>query len=158
MKRNLTTLFLVFLPSLLFAQTNMVSGTVTENGDGLPGVSILEKGTTNGVSSDVSGNFSIELTKSPSILVFSMIGMATQEKTVTSGDNINIVLSEDVSLLGEIVVTGYTSQKKADLTGAVAVVKVSDMMSAAENNPIKALQGRVAGMTVTADGNPSGAA
>jgi TonB-linked SusC/RagA family outer membrane protein len=158
MKRKLATLFLVFLPSLLFAQTSMVSGTVTENGGSLPGVSILEKGTTNGTISDVGGNFSIELTKSPSILVFSMVGMATQEKTVTSGDNITIVLSEDISQLGEIVVTGYTSQKKADLTGAVAVVKISDIMKSAENNPIKSLQGRVAGVNISTDGNPSGAA
>ncbi|MDR3251512.1 MAG: carboxypeptidase-like regulatory domain-containing protein, partial [Tannerella sp.] len=124
MKRNLATLFMVFLPSLLFAQTNMVSGTVTENGDGLPGVNILEKGTTNGAISDISGNFRIELTQSPSILVFSMVGMATQEKTVTSGDNINIVLSEDVWQLEQVVVTGYSSQKKADLTGAVSVVNM----------------------------------
>ncbi|MDR1631551.1 MAG: TonB-dependent receptor plug domain-containing protein, partial [Dysgonamonadaceae bacterium] len=143
---------------MIFAQTNPVSGTVSENGEGLMGVSILEKGTTNGTVSDIDGNFKIELTKSPSVLVFSMIGMLAQEKTVSAGDNINIVLSEDAAQLDEVIVTGYTSQKKADLTGAVGVVDVSEMMSAAENNPMKALQGRVAGMEISADGNPSGAA
>jgi TonB-linked SusC/RagA family outer membrane protein len=158
MKRKMATLCMLFLPSLLLAQTNAVSGTVTENGESLPGVSILEKGTTNGTISDLDGNFKIELKNSPSILVFSMVGTVTQEKTVKSGEIVNVNMEADDKLLDEVVVTGYTSQKKADLTGAVAVVKVSDMMKAAENNPIKALQGRVAGMSISADGNPSGAA
>ncbi|MDR2805220.1 MAG: TonB-dependent receptor plug domain-containing protein, partial [Dysgonamonadaceae bacterium] len=159
MKKHSLILFLLFfLPSFLFAQTNTISGTVTENGESLHGVSILEKGTTNGTISDLDGKFTIELTKSPSVLIFSMVEMTTQEKTVAAGDNINMVLSEDAALLGEVVVTGYTSQRKADLTGAVGVVDVNEMMSAAENNPMKALQGRVSGMEISADGNPSGAA
>ncbi|MDR1683400.1 MAG: TonB-dependent receptor [Candidatus Symbiothrix sp.] len=159
-KRKLACLLMVFLtlPSFLFAQTNAVSGAVTENGAGLMGVSILEKGTTNGTVSDMDGNFKLELTKSPSVLVFSMLGMAKQEKTVSAGDNVNVALEEDAKMLSEIVVTGYTTQRKADLTGAVAVVDISDMMKSAENNPIKALQGRVAGVNISADGNPSGAA
>jgi TonB-linked SusC/RagA family outer membrane protein len=158
MKRKIAILLIAFFPSLLFAQTNAVSGTITENGESLIGVSVLEKGTTNGTVSDIDGNFKIELTKSPATLVFSMIGMTAQEKTVSAGDNINVVLSEDATQLSEVIVTGYTSQRKADLTGAVAVVDVSDMMKSAENNPMKALQGRVAGMDISANGNPSGAA
>ncbi|MDR2806159.1 MAG: TonB-dependent receptor [Dysgonamonadaceae bacterium] len=157
-KHSLILFLLFFLPSFLFAQTNTVSGTISEKSGTLTGVSILEKGTTNGTISDLDGNFKISLTKSPSVLVFSMIGMTTQEKTVAAGDNINMVLSEDAALLGEVVVTGYTSQRKADLTGAVAVVDISDMMKSAENNPVKALQGRMAGVNISADGNPSGAA
>jgi TonB-linked SusC/RagA family outer membrane protein len=159
-KLKLAILFLFALPSIMIAQTNIVTGTVTgsNDGEGLPGVSIIEKGTTNGTVTDLDGNYSIELKSPTSVLSFSMVGMLPQEKTAKAGSVINVSLSEDLRLLNEVVVTGYTSQKKADLTGAVSVVKVSDMMSAAENNPIKALQGRVAGMTVTADGNPSGAA
>jgi TonB-linked SusC/RagA family outer membrane protein len=158
MKNFLIIFSLLFAANTIFAQTKPVSGTVSENGAGLMGVSVLEKGTTNGTVTDLDGNFKIELTKSPSVLVFSMIGMKAQEKTVSAGDNISIVLSEDAALLSEVVVTGYTTQRKADLTGAVAVVDISDMMKSAENNPIKSLQGRVAGVNISADGNPSGAA
>jgi TonB-linked SusC/RagA family outer membrane protein len=158
MKRKLMILFLFILPSLLFAQSNMVSGTVAEKGEGLPGVNILEKGTANSTVSDIDGKFKIELKNSSAVLVFSMIGMVSQEKTVSPGDVVKVSLQSDVKALEEIIVTGYTSQRKADLTGAVSTVKVSDMMTVAENNPVKAIQGRVAGMNITADGNPSGAA
>lgn len=158
MKRKIATVFMLVLPFTLMAQTPPVSGTVLSDGEGMPGVSVVEKGTTNGTISDLDGKYSIALKNTASTLVFSMVGMLTQEKPAKAGAVIDVVLKSDDLLLEQIVVTGYTSQKKADLTGAVSVVKVSDMMSAAENNPIKALQGRVAGMTVTADGNPSGAA
>lgn len=158
----LRRVFSVFLliPVFVFAQKSEVKGRITASGDGLAlvGVSVSEKGTTNGTISDIDGNFRLDLKSSPATLVISMVGMGTQERAVKSGDNINIVLQEDAQLLDQVVVTGYTAQKKADLTGAVAVVKVSDMMKSAENNPIKALQGRVAGMSVSSDGNPSGAA
>jgi TonB-linked SusC/RagA family outer membrane protein len=157
-KQSLIILLLLFAANMLLAQTKSVSGTVSENGEVLIGVSVLEKGTANGTVTDIDGNFKIELTKSPSILVFSMIGMTTQEKTVEEGDNVNVALEEDAKMLSEVIVTGYTTQRKADLTGAVAVVDISDMMKSAENNPIKSLQGRVAGVNISADGNPSGAA
>jgi TonB-linked SusC/RagA family outer membrane protein len=161
MTRKFLTIIMLFFATTAMSVAQNVSGTVTDDngdGDGLAGVSVLEKGTTNGAVTDLDGKFRIELKSSPATLVFSMIGMVSQEKQVKSGDNINIVLSEDTKMLEQVVVTGYTTQRKADLTGAVAVVDVADMMTAAENNPIKALQGRVAGMTVSADGNPSGAA
>jgi TonB-linked SusC/RagA family outer membrane protein len=159
-KRKMLTLCLCLLPSIMMAQFNIVTGTVTgsSEGEGLPGVSILEKGTTNGTVTDIDGKYSIELKSPAPVLVFSYLGMLTQEKAAKAGDVINVSLSEDTEALDEVVVTGYTSQKRADLTGAVSVVKVSDMVKSAENNPMKALQGRVAGMTVSADGNPSGSA
>jgi len=79
----------------------------------------------------------------------------------TFGENknsIRVVLEPDLKLLEQIVVIGYTTQKKADLTGAISVVNVNEMMKSAENNPIKSLQGRIPGVNVSADGNPSGAA
>jgi TonB-linked SusC/RagA family outer membrane protein len=157
-KHKMTTSILLFIPLTLAAQ-NPVTGVVSDSeGAAIVGISVIEKGTNNGAVTGLGGKFSLSLKQSPATLVFSMVGMATQEKPVNAGDIINIVLHENVALLSEIIVTGYTSQKKADLTGAVSVVKVSDMMTAAENNPMKALQGRVAGMSVSADGNPSGAA
>lgn len=150
---------LLLTPSLMSAQNHSVSGTVFSESDGEPliGVSILEKGTTNRTISDIDGNFTISPKSSPAILVFSMIGMATQEVETSSGKNIQVKLKDDAFSLAQVVVTGYTAQKKADLTGAVSVVDVGDMMSESGNNAMRALQGRVAGMTVTADGNPSGA-
>ncbi len=160
MKWEMTTLLLFVLPSLVFAQSNSVSGRITgaDDGEGIPGVTILEKGTKNATVSGIDGDFKIELKNSPSTLVFSMVGMISQEKKVVNGGFVNVTLLSDDKLLEEVVVTGYTSQKKADLTGAVAIVNIADVMKSAENNPVKALQGRVAGMNITADGNPSGAA
>lgn len=129
-----------------------------EDQSGLPGVNILEKGTNNGVISDLDGNFSIKLEKESSTLVFSMVGMVTLERNVAGNLVLDIVMQPDRYQLDQVVVTGYSTQKKSDLTGSVTVVSVDDMMKQAENNPIKALQGRVPGMEVTANGNLSGAA
>lgn len=160
LKRNLATLLLFVIPFLSFAQTKLVTGTVisAEDGLGIPGVNILIKGTSTGTVTDLDGHYSIEIPKSPATLIYSMVGMLSQEKPVRYGEKINLSMKSDEYQLEQVIVTGYTSQRKADLTGAVSVAPVSDMMSAAENNPIKALQGRVAGMNVTADGNPSGSA
>ena len=78
--------------------------------------------------------------------------------TVKSAAIVNVLLEEDTQMVDEVVVTGYTTQRKADLTGAVSVVKVDEIQKQGENNPVKALQGRVPGMNITADGNPSGSA
>jgi TonB-linked SusC/RagA family outer membrane protein len=158
MKRRMATLCMVVLPFTLMAQSNLVTGTVISEDEGMPGVSVVEKGTTNGTITDLDGKYSIQLKNAAATLVFSMVGMSTQEKSAKAGEVVDIMLKSDEFQLEQIVVTGYTTQKKADLTGAVSVVKMSDVMTVAENNPMKALQGRVAGMTITTDGNPSGAA
>ncbi|WP_165045501.1 TonB-dependent receptor [Dysgonomonas sp. ZJ709] len=151
-------IFLFVLPSLIFAQTTGVTGVVVSADDGIEliGVSVVEKGTTNGVSTDADGRFQIQMKTEKGVLVFSMIGMKTQEISAKNGDVINISLTEDQALLDEVIVTGYSTQKKADLTGAVAVVSINDLKTSADTDPIRALQGRVAGMTVTNDGSPSG--
>lgn len=159
--RRCIVLFILycFLPKFAIAQSTAVTGKVSdEYGDGMPGVSIIEKGTTNGTITDLDGNYRLEIKQSPTVLVVSMVGMASQEKIASYGGKVDVLLKEDVFQLEQVVVTGYTTQRKADLTGAVSVVNVSDMMQAAENNPMKALQGRVAGMSITSDGSPSGAA
>ncbi len=129
LKCCISILFLFVLPSLAFSQTGGVTGIVTSAEDGLSaiGVSVVEKGTTNGTVTDLEGRYKIQLTKESATLVFSMVGMITQEKNVRNGDVVNVVLSENQQLLNEIVVTGYTSQRKADLTGAVSVVSVDDI-------------------------------
>ena len=115
----------------------------------------MEKGSKNGVITDIDGNFKLKA-DAKAMLEVSYIGYETQ--TVKAAPTLNIVLNEVASQLNEVVVTGYTTQRKADLTGAISVVCVSELAKQNENNPIKALQGRVPGMNVTADGSPSGTA
>lgn len=150
-------LLLVAFP--VTAQTEAVTGRVT-GADNRPvaGVVVLEKGTSNGTTSDRDGNFSLTLRQSPAVVTFQALGMVSCEREVLSGERVTVALEEDAMLIDQVVVTGYSTQRKADLTGAVSVVDVPEMMSVPENNPIKALMGRVPGMTVTADGNTAGTA
>ncbi len=134
-----------------------ISGVVIDKSTGEPiiGASILEKGTTNGTITDFDGNFTLEVADGAT-LVISYVGYATQTLAATA--NMNVLLSEDSELLEEVVVTGYTTQRKADLTGAVTAVSASDLEKQQENNPMKALQGKVPGMNIEANGSPSGSA
>ncbi|MDR0507216.1 MAG: carboxypeptidase-like regulatory domain-containing protein [Dysgonamonadaceae bacterium] len=119
-RSKIALLILVVLPSVIMAQSSPVTGTVYGNdGEGIPGVLVIEKGTENGTVTDIDGMYSIVLKSTTSVLAFHLVGMTTQEKPVKSGDVMNVVMQEDVSMLEQVVVTGYTSQKKADLTGAV---------------------------------------
>lgn len=161
MKRKIMTVFFFILPSLAFAQSTAVTGTVTgsEDGEAMSGVTVLEKGTANGTVTDINGNYSIVLKNSPSVLIFSMIGSVSQERKVSKGDsNVNILLSPDTKMLEQIVVTGYTSQKKADLTGAVSVVRISDVKDQASGNVMNALKGRIPGVFITSSGAPDNSA
>ncbi|MBQ5451476.1 MAG: carboxypeptidase-like regulatory domain-containing protein, partial [Bacteroidales bacterium] len=154
LKMFLTGLLLVFA-STLYAQTE-ISGTVTDDaGEPIIGASVVEKGTTNGTITDLDGNFQLSV-ENGKTLVVSYIGYMSVE--VSAGDNLKITLKEDLAEIDEIVVTGYSVQKKSDLTGAVSVVKTDDIAKQNENNPLKAMQGRVPGMNISADGSPSGSA
>ena len=119
------------------------------------GATVMEKGTTNGTVTDFDGNFKLKV-EAGKTLVFSYIGYLTQELPAQNG--MTVTMQEDAMTLNEVVVTGYTTQRKADLTGAVSVVSVSELAKQNENNPIKAMQGRVPGMNISADGSPSGSA
>jgi len=159
--RKTAALFLFICIALsAIAQNKVISGVVTsaEDGDKLAGVTVLAKGAGSGTMTNAEGSYSIKISDNVQTLVFSMIGMKTTEVKIGKQNVINVRLDTDARTLEQIVVTGYTSQKKADLTGAVSVVNVGEMMSESGNNPIRSLQGRVAGMTVSADGNPSGTA
>lgn len=148
---------LLFFVQVTFAQQMSVTGVITAKSDGFPviGASIVQTGTTNGIVSDLDGKFTLEV-PAGSTLTISYIGY--KSVTLKAAPVMNIVLEDDSQALDEVVVTGYSTQRKADLTGAVAVVSVDDMKKVAENNPMKALQGKVAGMMVTSDGNPGGKA
>ena len=142
--------------AIVSAQEVNVSGVVTDaTGETIIGASIVEKGTTNGTVTDIDGKFTIKVKKGAQ-LEFSYIGY--NNVTLEAKPTMNVVLSENAKLVEEVVVTGYTTQRKADLTGAVSVVSVTDLQKQNENNPMKALQGRVPGMNISADGSPSGSA
>ena len=138
------------------AQQVNVSGVIKDaTGETVIGASVMVKGTKTGMVTDFDGRFHVECTPGAT-LVISYIGYQTQE--VKAADGMNVVLQEAANDLNEVVVTGYTTQRKADLTGAISVVSVDDIAKQNENNPIKALQGRVPGMNISADGSPSGTA
>jgi TonB-linked SusC/RagA family outer membrane protein len=135
------------LPPGTFAQT--VSGQVTEEkGEPLPGVNVLIKGTTIGTTTDASGNYTLEVPDENSVLVFSFIGYVSQEVVVGNRTVINLSLVADMQALEEVVVVGYGTVRKSDLTGAVGTVGSE---SIARTNPVqaaRALQGQVAGVNV----------
>lgn len=156
LKKILLGIMLMLVCGFAEAQTIEVSGTVTDsNGESVIGATVKEKGTSNGTVTDVEGNFRLQARAGATIVV-SYIGYDNVE--MAAGKNLKITLKEDAAELNEVVVTGYTTQRKADLTGAVSVVSVDEIAKQNENNPMKALQGRVPGMNITADGSPSGSA
>ena len=155
LKRLMMSAMLMFCCTLIYAQTEFSGIVVDANGDPIIGASVMEKGTSNGTISDIDGNFKLKA-KPGSTLLITYIGYVGQE--VKAAPNLKITLKEESKLLNEVVVTGYTKQRKADLTGAISVVSVNEIAKQNENNPIKALQGRVPGMNISADGAPSGSA
>jgi hypothetical protein len=159
MKKHLIILIVLLLCSLqLFAQPVQVTGTVTSGDDtGLPGVNVIEKGTTNGVTTNVDGNFTISVTGSESVLTLSYIGYVTQEITVGNQTTLDITMEEDYLRLDEVVVTGYGVSRKSDLTAAISSVSTDDLPPSASLSINNMLQGRVAGVDITAINGMPGA-
>jgi len=157
MKKIILLFFLSLGVLNAIAQTLSVRGVVVDEKTNEPiiGASVLETGTTNGTITDVDGAFHLVVAKN-AVLSISYVGY--QSEQIPANAVVRVVLKENFELLDELIVTGYTSQRKADLTGAVSVVDVDDLKKQNENNPMKALQGKVPGVTIYADGNPSGAA
>lgn len=124
-----------------------VSGVVSDAGGPLPGVTIMEKGTANGVSSDIDGKYS--LTVQPgAVLVFSFVGYKTQEIVVGNQTTINVVMKEDSQMMEEVVVVGYGTQKKVNLTGSIAAVGQEELKDRVNTDVLKAVQGTVPGVTI----------
>ncbi len=139
------------------AQNNTVSGTVTdETGEGLPGVNVVVKGTSKGTVTDVEGNYSLDGVSPSDALYFTSVGYAATEIVVGNQSTINVRLVVDVQSLSEVVVTGYATERKVDVTGAVAVVDLEPIKNTSSGNPMQALQGRVAGLFVEKNGTPTG--
>lgn len=160
--RNVRKIFLVLMvlvASAATAQEITITGTIVEDKNDLPipGSSIMEVGTSNGTITDFDGIFSINVTAGAE-LEFAFLGMISQRVTVTESTTLNIRLKEDLVGLEEVIVTGYNSQRKADLTGAVEVVKLESIenVSMSSGNPMQALQGRVPGLYIEKTGDPTG--
>lgn len=145
--------------SQLTVAQNTITGTITseENGESLPGVTILVKGTGDGTISSVDGEFSIAAAPNDT-LVFSSVGFETQQVLVGNQTVINIILAPDLEVLKEVVVIGYGGVRKRDLTGSVATVTSEQLQTVPALNAIDALQGQVAGLQITNDSGAPGAA
>jgi len=143
------TLMLLFLPATLFGQVK-ITGTVTDASDGspLPGANILIQGTTQGTVTDVDGVYSIEA-PADAVLIISYMGYLSENIDVDGKTKINVVLTPDLARLDEVVVIGYGTMKKSDLTGAVSSLKEEDIKSIKASNAIEVLQGKIAGVDMT---------
>jgi TonB-dependent starch-binding outer membrane protein SusC len=138
-------------------QNSTVQGTIiSQSGAPLPGVNILEKGTTNGTTTDSDGKYALVVSGNDAVLVFSFIGFVTQEVAINGQSVIDITLGEDVLSLDEIVVVGYSTQEKKDITGSVGVVNTEALKSIPTGSASQALQGLASGVTVISSGAPGG--
>jgi len=158
--RRCLTLVCLCASSLALAQPRTITGKVTssDDGTGLPGVNVLEKGTTNGTVTDASGNYSISVQPGATIM-FSFIGYKTQEVIVANQTALDVPLATDVTALNEVVVVGYGEQQKKDVTGAVAVISSKDFNRGVMTSPQDLIIGKMAGVQVTpASGAPGAAA
>lgn len=136
------------------AQTITVTGVVKDfDGELLPGVNVIEQGTTNGTITDIDGNYSISVS-ADATLTFSYIGYLSEETAVNNRSVIDVSLVPDITQLGEVVVIGYGTQRKVDLTGSVAIVDAEAMKKVSHSNMSTMLQGRAPGVQITSDGQP----
>jgi TonB-linked SusC/RagA family outer membrane protein len=134
-----------------------VSGKVNDNaGQPLPGVNILVRGTANGTTTDSDGNFKLNVPDGNAVLVFSFIGYTTQEVSVANRATFNVAMEPDIVSLSEVVVTGYGSQSKRDITGAVSTLDSKTLLATPTTNLGQALQGKSAGVVVGNENSPGG--
>jgi TonB-linked SusC/RagA family outer membrane protein len=161
MKKNFRFILMIFcfvFSWTAFAQDKTVSGTVTDESNiPLPGVTVKVNGTSIGAVTDFDGNYSIMLSGSQNTLTFSYVGFKNQEMKVGNQTTINVSLATDLEALNEVVVVGYGSMKKSDLTGAISSVSGDDLLKVATNRPVEAIQGRVAGLSITKTSGRPGA-
>ncbi|TAI48376.1 SusC/RagA family TonB-linked outer membrane protein [Flagellimonas allohymeniacidonis] len=150
------SIFLLLINVTVFAQgTITVSGAVSEAGGApLPGASIVVQGTSIGTQTDFDGNYVLNNVPTDGTLVFSYIGYVRQEVAVNNQTSISVSLQVDTQLLDEVVVIGYGTQQKADITGSIEVVTGDEVSNQPNANPLSSVQGRVAGVNITNSGRP----
>lgn len=151
---SVACLFLLFVGSVMAQNSKTITGKVTSvSGEPLIGVNVVIKNTATGTVTDIDGSYSVTAT-AEDVLVFSYTGYSQTEITVGSQSQIDVTLEEATEILDEVVVVGYGTQRKEDLTGAVSVVNTDEMKKQATNDVTQMLQGRVAGVSITTDGQP----
>lgn len=158
MRRTFFLLGFLVTAGVALAQQLQVQGKVTDNtGEGLIGASVLVKGSTNGVITDFDGNYVLQNVDNNAVLVFSYVGYKTQEIEVKGRSRIDVTLSDDQQLLEEVVVVGYGSLSKKEVSSSIVQVDKKNFNAGAMNNPMEMLTGKVAGLTVnnTASANPN---
>ena len=155
MKIKILSLLLVLFSVSVFAQEKLtVSGSVTDkSGEPIIGASVLEKGTLNGTITDVNGKYTVNV-PSNGVLVFSFIGMQTQNIEVNNTQVINVSMLDSTTGLDEVVVVGYGTQKKADLTGAISNVSSAEIMKQPSLNATQSIQGKIAGVNIISSDSP----
>ena len=160
MKRIFTKFSVLTFLCLLFinaasAQNIKIKGTITDGQDKttIPAVSVVVKGTTIGTQTDANGKYAISVPANGT-LVFTYIGYNTQEVPVNNQTTVNVTLASSSQQLEQVVVVGYGTQRKVDVTGSVASLKGSEISKQASTNPVSALQGKVAGVSITNSGTP----
>ena len=147
-KKNLLCVLLLCIAFAASAQERTVTGTVTSDGKPLAGVNILVKGKKTGATTNAAGSYSIKLTGANPVLIFSFIGFTTQEIAVNDQSSISVELASENKALDDVVVIGYGTQKKRDLTGAVSSVKAKDLVISSGPEVGNMLKGKVAGLTI----------
>ena len=156
LSKLIALLFICCMQFNAFAQEKEISGTVTDSqGNTLPGVSILIKGTTVGTITDYEGHYTMSV-PAGSVLQFSFIGFVTQEIEVTDQTILDVTLAEELMELDEIVVIGYGTSKKSDLTGAMSSLNEDDFNTMPGANPEQMMQGRVAGVEIRSNNGEPG--
>ena len=153
LKKMFLSLALLLVSTIMYAQSE-ISGTVVDaSGETVIGATVMEKGTSNGTVTDFDGNFKLKVNEG-TVLVFSYIGYLTQE--LPAKDGMQVVMKDNAKELAEVVVTGYTTQRKADLTGAVAVMDMKGAKSEGDPNMLNSMQGKLPGVNIVTDAAPGG--
>src|SRR5690554_6685932 len=154
LKGNFTLFLLLFCATIFAQQPVTVSGTVTEGTSGDPaiGVTVLVKGTNLGTVTDIDGKYLLNNVPAEATLVFSYIGMLTVEEPLNGRTTVDMVMHEDVQALDAVVVIGYGTAKKRDLTGSIVSVSADQIADRPSANPLASLQGKVAGVQIVNTG------
>jgi TonB-dependent starch-binding outer membrane protein SusC len=152
------TVLLMLTTTMAWSQSRTVTGKVTASDDGsaMPGVNIVVKGTSTGTTSDVEGRYSVSVADNAT-LIFTFVGYATQEVSVGAQSEVNVTLQSDITALSEVVVEGYATIKKKDLTGSVSQVSAGELNKGIYTSPAQLLQGKIAGLLVVGASGAPGA-
>ena len=138
----------ILIGTMVNAQQRKITGKIISSEDsmGLPGANVLIKGTTQGATADFDGTFTIMVSEKKPVLVFNFIGFKSKEVTIDNQTTVNVTLLPDVSALNEVIVVGYGTRKKSDMTGSVSSVKAAELTAYPVLSAEQALQGRAAGV------------